>query len=125
MIGVSPIKNVYRVRCQADKGPARYLRSHINRLHKQDYFTKWGCSRVRILRSRSWRSASSRCWAALRGQLSPATGAIVRDDLLEHRREGRSVDLLALPNCDGPGGLVVVSAGDEAVGVGHDPAVIQ
>src|SRR5215813_13269893 len=74
---------------------------------------------------RVWRSASSRCRPALRGQLPPATGAIVRDNLLEHCREGGGVDLLALPNCDGTGGLVVVSAGDDAVWVGHDPAVVQ
>src|SRR5262245_6853482 len=83
------------------------------------------CSRGHVLRSRSWRSASSRCLPAPRLQFPPATGAIVRDNLLEHCREGMGVDLLALPNCDGTGGLVAVSASDDAVWVGHDPAIVQ
>src|SRR5260370_31195511 len=58
-------------------------------------------------------------------QLPPATGAIVRDNLPKHRREGGSVDSLTLPNGDGTRGLVVVSARDNAVWVRHNRAVIQ
>jgi hypothetical protein len=53
----------------------------------------------------------------------PATSA-VRDDLLEHRGEGGRVDLLALPNGDGAGGLVLVP-GRDALWVWHDRAVVE
>lgn len=54
-----------------------------------------------------------------------STGAIVHDNLLEHDREGWRVDLLAPPNGDGTGGLVVVSARHDALWVGYDRAVVQ
>lgn len=43
--------------------------------------------------------------------LAPAPGAVVGDDVLEHRGEGDRVDRLAPPDGDGPGGRVVVPAG--------------
>src|SRR5439155_23980185 len=39
-------------------------------------------------------------------QLTPAAGAVVRNDLLEHGGEGARIDLFALPNPHGTGGLV-------------------
>lgn len=66
-----------------------------------------------------WRPALSR------SQLAPATGAVVRDDLLEDGCKGGSVDLLALPNGDGTAGLVILSAGDHALWVRYNPAVVQ
>src|SRR6516165_8594187 len=58
-------------------------------------------------------------------QLSPATRAIVRDDLPQHSREGGRVDPLALANRDGTCGLVTVSARYDAFWVGHDRTVVQ
>ena len=43
----------------------------------------------------------------------------------EHGHEGGCVDLFALPNGDCTGGLIVVSAGDDALWVGDDRAVVQ
>src|SRR6478672_7748086 len=56
---------------------------------------------------------------------APAAGAVVGDDLREHRRQGRLVDRLALADRHGPGRLVVVAAGDNAVRVGDDRAVVE
>src|SRR3954452_23399207 len=58
-------------------------------------------------------------------QLAPAAGAVVGDDLAEHGLEGRRVDRLALPDRHGAGRLVVVAAGDDPLGVGDDPAVVE
>src|SRR4051794_22227894 len=58
-------------------------------------------------------------------QAPPAARAVVRDDLLEHPLERRRVDRLALVDRDGPRRLVVVPAGDDALGVGDDRAVVE
>ena len=57
--------------------------------------------------------------------LAPAAGPVVCDDLPEHRGECRRVDRFPLPDGHGAGGLVVVSGGDDALGIGHDGAVIK
>ncbi len=41
---------------------------------------------------------------------APAAGAVVRDDLLEHRSQRRGVERLTFVDGDRPGGLVVVAA---------------
>src|SRR3954447_7320539 len=58
-------------------------------------------------------------------QLSPAPSSVVGDDLLEHGLECGGVDLLTLTNGDGASGLVVVTAGDDPLKIGHDRAVVQ
>ena len=50
---------------------------------------------------------------------------VVGDDLTEHGLECTSVDAFTLANGNGACGLVGVSAGDEACGVGDDPTVIE
>src|SRR6266498_2287643 len=58
-------------------------------------------------------------------QLAPATGAVVRDDLLDHRGQGAGIDGLALADGHGTGGLVVVPAGDDPLGIRDDGAVVE
>src|SRR3712207_1036743 len=58
-------------------------------------------------------------------ELAPADGAVVGDDLLERGQERRRVDLLALTYSDGTSGGVGVAAGDDALRVRDDRAVVQ
>jgi hypothetical protein len=57
--------------------------------------------------------------------LAPAVGAVVGDDVLGHRGEGRCVDRLAPAEGDGPSGCAVVAAGDDSLRVGHERAVVR
>src|SRR5580692_11618558 len=58
-------------------------------------------------------------------ELAPAAGPVIRDDLPEHRGEGGRVDGLALADGHRAGGLVAVPAGDDAVRVRDDAAVVE
>src|SRR6516225_9259683 len=58
-------------------------------------------------------------------QFAPAAGAVVGNDVLEHRAEGRRIDGLALADGNGPGSLVVMPGGDDAVGIRDDAAVVD
>src|SRR5207237_10414232 len=58
-------------------------------------------------------------------QLAPAAGAVVGDDLLEHGGEGGRIERFALTHGDGAGSLIVVPGGDDALGIGHDRAVVH
>jgi hypothetical protein len=71
------------------------------------------------------RSASAYVRAGPTFLRPPAPGSVVGDDLLEHRHESGLVDRLALPNGDRPPGLVVVAGGDDALGIGDDPSVVE
>src|SRR5262249_39762295 len=51
--------------------------------------------------------------------------SVVGDDLLEHGVEGGNVDRLVPAYRDGTSGLVVMAAGDDAIRIGHDGAVVQ
>src|SRR5207248_9619900 len=55
----------------------------------------------------------------------PAAGAVVGDDLLEHGGEGGRIERFALTHGDGAGSLIVVPGGDDALGIGHDRAVVH
>src|SRR5215217_3258512 len=57
-------------------------------------------------------------------QLAPPAGAVVGDDVAEHGGEGGGVDRLAFADGHGAGGLVVVAAGDDPLGVGRDVAAV-
>lgn len=57
--------------------------------------------------------------------LSPAAGAVVRADLTEHLAERRRWNRLALADRHRARCRVLVSGGDDAVGVRDDPAVVQ
>ena len=57
--------------------------------------------------------------------LAPAAGAVVGDDLAEHRQQGTLVDRLVATHGDRPPCLVPVTAGDDAFRVRHDAAVVQ
>ena len=57
--------------------------------------------------------------------LSPAAGAVVRADLVQHGGQRRERDGCVAVEGDGAGGLVGVSAGDDVVGVRDDQAVVE
>src|SRR5688500_701382 len=57
--------------------------------------------------------------------LAPAARPVVGDDLPEHRQKRRLVDRFALAKGNGSRGLVVVSGGDDAFGVGNDSTVVD
>ena len=57
--------------------------------------------------------------------LAPTAGAVVGDDLSEYLAEGTRVDGLVLAYRHHTAGLVVVAAGDDALGVGNDRSVVQ
>lgn len=57
--------------------------------------------------------------------LSPAAGSVVRADLAQHGGEWSAGDGAVAVEGDRAGGLVVVAAGDDVVGVGHDGAVVE
>src|SRR5512142_2953521 len=69
--------------------------------------------------------AASAIAIALGFQPAPAAGAVVCDDLSEHLGQSRRVDLIFAPESHCPRGLVVVPTGDDALRVGHDPAVVE
>src|SRR5215831_16693693 len=58
-------------------------------------------------------------------ELAPAAGPVIGDDLPEHRTERGCVDPLALADGDRAGGLVVVTPGDDRLGIGDDGAVVE
>src|SRR5947208_4682360 len=58
-------------------------------------------------------------------QLAPASGAVVSDDLLEHRSQGGRVDGLPLADGDRAGGFVLVAARDDSLWIGDDGAVVE
>src|SRR5260370_9466542 len=58
-------------------------------------------------------------------QLAPAAGAVVADDVLEHDGEGGRVDGFAPPDGHGAGRLVVVTGGDDRVGIRDDGAGVE
>ncbi len=58
-------------------------------------------------------------------QLAPAPGAVVGDDLLEHRSQGECVDRFTLADGHRTGGFVVVPAGDDSVRIGDERAVVE
>src|SRR5215207_2414690 len=67
---------------------------------------------------------SSRCSLFLL-DLAPAARPVVGNDLPEHFAESTCVDLLVLTDRDGSGGLVVVAAGDDALRIRNDRAVVK
>src|SRR5260370_15412 len=58
-------------------------------------------------------------------QLAPPSGAVVGDDVREHRAEGGRVDNFALAEGHGAGGFVVVAGGDDSFGIRDDRAVVK
>src|SRR5262245_6794683 len=81
---------------------------------------------MRRAEGESQNSSASRRGGSTGGfHLPPAAGAVVGDDCLERSGERRLVDGLALAYGHGSSGLVVVAAGDNALGVRHDPAVVE
>lgn len=58
-------------------------------------------------------------------QLAPPARAVVGDDVLEHRGKGRPVDRFVLADGHGAGGLVVMAASDDSLGIRDDAAVVQ
>src|ERR1700730_3798633 len=58
-------------------------------------------------------------------QLAPAARSVVADDVLEHDGEGGRVDGFALPESHGAGRLVVVTGGDDPVGIRDNGAVVE
>src|SRR4051794_33662073 len=58
-------------------------------------------------------------------QPAPSAGAVVGDDLLEHPAQRVGVERLAFVDRNGPGRRVVVAAGDDALGIRHDRAVVE
>src|SRR5256884_5632247 len=58
-------------------------------------------------------------------QLAPAAGPVVGHDLPEHGGEGGRIDGFALADGHGAGGLVVLAAGDDSIGIRDDAAVVE
>src|SRR6516164_8270911 len=58
-------------------------------------------------------------------QFAPAAGAVVSDDLLEHSAQSRRIDDLALADGNSAGGLVVVTSGDDPLGIRDNAAVVE
>jgi hypothetical protein len=58
-------------------------------------------------------------------EFAPAAGSVVGDDLLEHGAKGAGLDLVTLVEGDRPGGLVVVPARDDPLGIGDDRSVVE
>jgi hypothetical protein len=75
-------------------------------------------SRAAIRHGRYRRSASAL-------QLAPAAGPVVGDDLPEHRDESGRVDALSVAYGYSAGGLVVVTARNDPVGVWDNAAVVK
>ena len=71
------------------------------------------------------RSGSTDLRSALLLELAPPTRPVVRDDLPEHLTQRRGVDLLTLANSDRSGRAVLLPAGDDALRVGNDRAVVE
>src|ERR687896_864842 len=57
--------------------------------------------------------------------LAPSTGAVVGDDLLEHRSKRGTIYGFVLPDGDRSRSCVVVSAGDDSFWIRDDGAVIE
>src|SRR5262249_22308230 len=57
--------------------------------------------------------------------LSPATGSVVGGDLEKQGGQGVGGDAVAGAEGDGTAGFVAVPAGDDAVWIGHDRAVVE
>ncbi len=79
--------------------------------------TKWAKSRDLVAR---WNRTSA---GAL--QSAPAAGAIVRNDVLEYGGERRHTDRFTLMNGHGAGRRVVMTGGDDALGIRDDGAVVE
>src|SRR5450631_2675683 len=91
------------------------------RLRSTAYETHRRPQRPLPCRVRDPREAALRC--AL--QPAPAPGAIVGDDVTEHRGQRGPVDDVALAHGDGAGCLVVVAGGDDSLGIRNHGAVIE
>jgi predicted RNase H-like nuclease len=58
-------------------------------------------------------------------QFAPAAHAVVSDDLPEHSAQSRRIDGLALADGNSAGGLVVVTSGDDSLGIRDNAAVVE
>jgi hypothetical protein len=57
--------------------------------------------------------------------LAPTPSAIVRDDVLDDRRERSPIDGVASADRDRARGLIAMAAGDDAQGIRHYATVVQ
>src|SRR5215510_2656828 len=58
-------------------------------------------------------------------QPPPPTASVVADDLLEHRRQSRSVDRLAFVDSHGARRLVGVASSDDSFRIRHNASVVE
>src|SRR5712691_3038655 len=58
-------------------------------------------------------------------ELAPTAHPVVGDDLPEHDDQHRCADCFAVPDGHSAAGLVVMAAGDDPLGVGGDPPVVE